>query len=200
MVPIALTCPVWWVARWTARMLASLAVVVAFSLGAASLPVGATAQAGAAQAGAAQPGAARAGIVQAASAFTAPRPSGIPVGHLAGSGPALPGAVHRPLNHWSDRAEARSGGGVASGPAGVVRVAGPVRVGLGRGVAVREGIGARATGASLAGAAGWALAAIVPAGPPASVQRQAPVVRLERQHLLVATAPATVGSRAPPAC
>lgn len=190
MVPIALTCPVWWVARWTARMLASLAVVVAFSLGAASLPVGATAQ----------PGAARAGIVQAASAFTAPRPSGIPVGHLAGSGPALPGAVHRPLNHWSDRAEARSGGGVASGPAGVVRVAGPVRVGLGRGVAVREGIGARATGASLAGAAGWALAAIVPAGPPASVQRQAPVVRLERQHLLVATAPATVGSRAPPAC
>ncbi|MFC8849858.1 MULTISPECIES: hypothetical protein [unclassified Micromonospora] len=40
MLPVALTCPLWWVARWTARMLASLAVVVAFSLGAASLPLG----------------------------------------------------------------------------------------------------------------------------------------------------------------
>ncbi|MFD6717918.1 hypothetical protein AMK25_07690 [Micromonospora sp. TSRI0369] len=38
MLPIALTCPVWWVARWTARMLASLAVVVACSFGAATLP------------------------------------------------------------------------------------------------------------------------------------------------------------------
>ncbi|MFJ5542247.1 hypothetical protein [Micromonospora chalcea] len=42
MLPIALTCPVWWVARWTARMLASLAVVVACSFGAATLPAGAT--------------------------------------------------------------------------------------------------------------------------------------------------------------
>ncbi|WP_174537130.1 hypothetical protein, partial [Micromonospora chalcea] len=41
MLPIALTCPVWWVARWTARMLASLAVVVACSFGAATLPAGA---------------------------------------------------------------------------------------------------------------------------------------------------------------
>ncbi|TDC64642.1 hypothetical protein E1258_07810 [Micromonospora sp. KC207] len=40
MLPVALTCPLWWVARWTARMLTSLAVVVAFSLGAASLPLG----------------------------------------------------------------------------------------------------------------------------------------------------------------
>ncbi len=30
----------WWVARWVARMLASLAVVVACSLGAATLPTG----------------------------------------------------------------------------------------------------------------------------------------------------------------
>ncbi|MGR6318374.1 hypothetical protein Q2K19_00930 [Micromonospora soli] len=50
MLPIALTCPLWWVARWTARMLASLAVVVACSLGAATLPVGVAAQAAAAQA------------------------------------------------------------------------------------------------------------------------------------------------------
>ncbi|PGH45719.1 hypothetical protein COO58_15750 [Micromonospora sp. WMMA1996] len=40
MLPIALTCPVWWVARWAARMLASLAVVVACSLGATTLPAG----------------------------------------------------------------------------------------------------------------------------------------------------------------
>ncbi|MET8836477.1 hypothetical protein ABZV78_21490 [Micromonospora sp. NPDC004540] len=39
MLPIALTCPVWWVARWTARTLASLAVLVACSFGAATLPV-----------------------------------------------------------------------------------------------------------------------------------------------------------------
>ncbi|WP_229397891.1 hypothetical protein [Micromonospora okii] len=38
MLHIALTCPPWWVARWTARMLTSLAVVLAFSLGATSLP------------------------------------------------------------------------------------------------------------------------------------------------------------------
>ncbi|WP_431896817.1 hypothetical protein [Micromonospora haikouensis] len=40
MLPVALTCPLWWVARWTARTLTTLAVVVAFSLGAASLPPG----------------------------------------------------------------------------------------------------------------------------------------------------------------
>ncbi|MEH0822362.1 MULTISPECIES: hypothetical protein [unclassified Micromonospora] len=45
MLPIALTCPVWWVARWTARMLASLAVVVACSFGAATLPAGVAAAA-----------------------------------------------------------------------------------------------------------------------------------------------------------
>ncbi|MEV0006418.1 hypothetical protein AB0H28_29625 [Micromonospora sp. NPDC050980] len=45
MLPIALTCPVWWVARWAARMLASLAVVVAFSLGTATLPAGVAAPA-----------------------------------------------------------------------------------------------------------------------------------------------------------
>ncbi|TYB38736.1 hypothetical protein FXF50_10035 [Micromonospora sp. AP08] len=40
MLPIALTCPVWWVARWIARTLASLAVLAACSFGAATLPVG----------------------------------------------------------------------------------------------------------------------------------------------------------------
>ncbi|SCL55280.1 hypothetical protein [Micromonospora chersina] len=45
MLPIALTCPVWWVARWIARTLASLAVLAACSFGAAALPVGGAATA-----------------------------------------------------------------------------------------------------------------------------------------------------------
>ncbi|MFG1657034.1 hypothetical protein ACGFIY_10945 [Micromonospora chersina] len=45
MLPIALTCPVWWVARWIARTLASLAVLAACSFGAATLPVGGAATA-----------------------------------------------------------------------------------------------------------------------------------------------------------
>lgn len=40
MLPVALTCPAWWVARWTVRMLTSLALVIACSLGAAALPGG----------------------------------------------------------------------------------------------------------------------------------------------------------------
>lgn len=40
MLPVALTCPAWWVARWTVRMLTSLALVIACSLGAAALPDG----------------------------------------------------------------------------------------------------------------------------------------------------------------
>ncbi|MCP3782092.1 hypothetical protein NLX85_01740 [Micromonospora sp. A3M-1-15] len=45
MLPIALACPVWWVARWIARTLASLAVLAACSFGAAALPVGGAATA-----------------------------------------------------------------------------------------------------------------------------------------------------------
>ncbi|MEU9828994.1 hypothetical protein [Micromonospora chersina] len=45
MLPIALTCPVWWVARWITRTLASLAVLAACSFGAAALPVGGAATA-----------------------------------------------------------------------------------------------------------------------------------------------------------
>ncbi|NES31052.1 hypothetical protein GCE86_03870 [Micromonospora terminaliae] len=45
MLPIALTCPLWWVARWTARTLATLAVLVACSFGTATLPLGGAATA-----------------------------------------------------------------------------------------------------------------------------------------------------------
>lgn len=79
-------------------MLASLAVVVAFSLGAATLPVDATAHA-------------------------AP-PSGGPVGHAvhsAGaavqSGSGLPGAVDRPLIRRPDRVDTGSLGAIATGAA-----------------------------------------------------------------------------------
>ncbi|MGC4749717.1 hypothetical protein ACLQ28_29275 [Micromonospora sp. DT201] len=34
MLPVALTCPLWWVARWATRVLTSLAVVAALALGA----------------------------------------------------------------------------------------------------------------------------------------------------------------------
>ncbi|MEU4336268.1 hypothetical protein AB0F59_16845 [Micromonospora lupini] len=42
MLPVALTCPLWWVARWATRVLTSLAVIAALALGAAtSLPASA---------------------------------------------------------------------------------------------------------------------------------------------------------------
>ncbi|MEU7585445.1 hypothetical protein AB0A95_03995 [Micromonospora sp. NPDC049230] len=34
MLPVAFTCPLWWVARWATRVLTSLAVVAALALGA----------------------------------------------------------------------------------------------------------------------------------------------------------------------
>ncbi|WP_430500989.1 hypothetical protein ACQRWP_04800 [Micromonospora trifolii] len=34
MLPVAFTCPLWWVARWATRVLSSLAVVAALALGA----------------------------------------------------------------------------------------------------------------------------------------------------------------------
>ena len=36
--PVALTSPLWWVARWSSRLLTSFAVAVAFSLGGSTLP------------------------------------------------------------------------------------------------------------------------------------------------------------------
>ncbi|SIN42148.1 hypothetical protein [Micromonospora cremea] len=41
MLPAALTCPLWWVARWAARVLASFAVVAALALGAGQAPASA---------------------------------------------------------------------------------------------------------------------------------------------------------------
>ncbi|RLP94487.1 hypothetical protein [Micromonospora sp. CV4] len=41
MLPVALTCPLWWVARWATRMLTSLAVVAALALGSGASPASA---------------------------------------------------------------------------------------------------------------------------------------------------------------
>ncbi|MEV4656082.1 hypothetical protein [Micromonospora sp. NPDC049301] len=41
MLPVALTCPLWWVARWATRVLTSLAVVAALALGAGQAPASA---------------------------------------------------------------------------------------------------------------------------------------------------------------
>ncbi|MGK5523069.1 hypothetical protein ACSNN9_27440, partial [Micromonospora sp. URMC 107] len=38
MATVALTCPLWWVARWAARLLTGLAVAVAFTAGAGAFP------------------------------------------------------------------------------------------------------------------------------------------------------------------
>ncbi|OKI45231.1 hypothetical protein [Micromonospora sp. CB01531] len=101
MLPIALTCPVWWVARWTARMLASLAVVVACSLGAATLPLGPAAAA------------------HAAPAAIAVDTATLRAGHLGGTESAGADPTLRALIRWSGGAAdavVRAGTG-APGPA-----------------------------------------------------------------------------------
>ncbi|MCX5070072.1 hypothetical protein OOJ91_29925 [Micromonospora lupini] len=48
MLPVALTCPLWWVARWATRVLTSFAVIAALAIGAATSPPGSPAPAAAA--------------------------------------------------------------------------------------------------------------------------------------------------------
>ncbi|MEU8262536.1 hypothetical protein AB0C02_18120 [Micromonospora sp. NPDC048999] len=93
MLPIVLTCPMWWVARWTARMLASLAVVVSCSLGAAAVPLGPAVAA------------------QAAANTLAVDP---PTLRAARPGSPEPGSARRVLIRWSDSA-AEAAGPAASG-------------------------------------------------------------------------------------
>ncbi|MFU8873802.1 hypothetical protein [Micromonospora sp. SL4-19] len=172
MLPIALTCPVWWVARWAARVFASLAVVVACSLGAATLPV-----------------------ASAVAAPAAPRTAAGPVdtsalraGHLVapGADPAL-----RAVIHWSDR---------AADPVGQRSPSPEPPTGAGSAGAATgsaERIGPRA---SHTGAAGTGERQVVPVGAPDPVaQRGVVVVPVDRLRVLVGLLPATVGSRAPPA-
>ncbi|MFR9776450.1 hypothetical protein ACL02O_10385 [Micromonospora sp. MS34] len=171
MLPIALTCPVWWVARWTARMLASLAVVVACSLGATTLPVGTAASA---------PAAARlAGPVEGSS--------------RVGKSVAASDSAHaRLLIRWSDRADAagRARSGALGLPAGTATS--PAGSGTRAGSAARS---APRSGAWDRDAAG-ALPGVVPAAAP---PRPTGVVPVGRQRPPAGAPPATAGSRAPPA-
>ncbi|PYC75960.1 hypothetical protein C7C45_02300 [Micromonospora arborensis] len=99
MLPVALTCPLWWVARWATRVLTSLAVVAALALGA---------------------GAASAAVPTASAVPTpsaAPAPSAVPF---------APGALVTSCRPTSPEAAAhpaqvvRAGAGEASSPAGSV--------------------------------------------------------------------------------
>ncbi|MFJ1541455.1 hypothetical protein ACIODS_23155 [Micromonospora chalcea] len=93
MLPIALTCPVWWVARWTARMLASLAVVVACSFGAATLPAGAAPAAAAGPAYVSTPAAPRPEPDRAAERQARPAGAPAPASRATDTLPAGPQPV-----------------------------------------------------------------------------------------------------------
>ncbi|WP_405095249.1 hypothetical protein [Micromonospora sp. NBC_01412] len=103
MLPVAPTCPLWWVARWTARMLTSLAVAVAFSLGAGSLSFD---PAPPADAGGQAPAWSLAGSLPVVGA---PDHDPVPAWSLVGSTPAIGASDHGPA------------------PAAGVRAAGPGR-------------------------------------------------------------------------
>ncbi|MBB5827648.1 hypothetical protein [Micromonospora carbonacea] len=104
MLPVALTCPLWWVVRWTARMLATLAVVVAFSLGAAALPAGAVVPGGV------DPGpAAAAAADSAASAAVVEAPGSAGAATIATTTTTTTGP-------WPSPAEAGPPPGTASAP------------------------------------------------------------------------------------
>ncbi|MFG2108976.1 hypothetical protein [Micromonospora chersina] len=115
MLPIALTCPVWWVARWIARTLASLAVLAACSFGAATLPVGGAAAAPVASSAVApvegltlQPGAAaqhlRDGANRTAAVAMQDSEGGIAVDRQAvAAGGAEPVAASRAVTRPADR-------------------------------------------------------------------------------------------------
>ncbi|WP_089016823.1 hypothetical protein [Micromonospora coriariae] len=56
MPPVALTCPLWWVARWATRILTSLAVVAALAVGSGASPASAAPPASAVSSGSSSSG------------------------------------------------------------------------------------------------------------------------------------------------
>ncbi|WP_236648122.1 hypothetical protein [Micromonospora sicca] len=174
MLPVALTCPLWWVARWTARMLASLAVAVAVacSLGAATLPVGAAAAAQAAP------------VTELASAVPAPS--------WSTTRPALQlgaRAVPEPGDRPEDAGRAPSG--ATAFDAGLVLPGGTT---ADRGRVARASTGA-AAGDVVAGTGQQALP--VGSGSPLAAWRTV-VAAVSKERVPRGTAPAALGSRAPP--
>ncbi|MCO1599380.1 hypothetical protein M8C17_29920 [Micromonospora sp. RHAY321] len=96
MLPVALTCPLWWVARWATRVLTSLAVVAALALGAGTAP----ATASGSMAPASGPTAFTPGLL-------APTPRPAPAGGAAHTTPiGAEGAVEQAGPTWSTDGQA----------------------------------------------------------------------------------------------
>ncbi|MFG1845178.1 hypothetical protein [Micromonospora carbonacea] len=110
MLPVALTCPLWWVVRWTARMLATLAVVVAFSLGAAALPAGAMVPGGV------DPGPAAAVAADPAAADSAASAAVVEAPGSAGAATTAATTTTATIGPWPSPAEAGRPPGAASAP------------------------------------------------------------------------------------
>ncbi|MEV0806042.1 hypothetical protein [Micromonospora sp. NPDC050200] len=97
MLPVALTSPLWWVARWSSRLLTSLAVAAALSLGGPAGPDGGVLPAAATPAGA-QPLAGPA-VPEVSAVRAAGVPSvTLPVGDAPATGHALAGPHAAPLD------------------------------------------------------------------------------------------------------
>ncbi|MFI7428851.1 hypothetical protein ACIBPB_17855 [Micromonospora sp. NPDC049836] len=179
---IALTCPVWWVTRWTARMLATLAVVVACALGAATLPVGAAATARAAT---------DTGVVDAPAGPAGPAEDSDRIGSPARLGQLGAGPVLRPAP--ADLALIRP---AAAGGTSAALV--PARPAAAGGTSATLAL-ARPGAASGTPADGAAVADLPTGGPAAAPAGRAVPRPAERQLAPAGPAPATVGPRAPPA-
>ncbi|WP_433286851.1 hypothetical protein [Micromonospora sp. CA-244673] len=189
MLPIALTCPVWWVARWTARTLATLAVLVACSFGAATLPLGVAATA------------------PVAPAVVAPV-EGLPLRTEAAVGQHLRGAQatssrNVPTTVGADPTAAGTMTGLGGGTIAVTAAGQD----LGRGtIAVTvagQDVGGGITAVTAAGQDVGGAAADTRAVPAVVSVPVAPLSAVTgvtgRPLVLTGLVPATVGSRAPPA-
>ncbi|MCW3815026.1 hypothetical protein ONA91_11215 [Micromonospora sp. DR5-3] len=169
-------------ARWTARMLASLAVVVACSLGAATLPLGPAATA------------------HAASPTVAVDRAALDAGQLGDVRSTGVDRTLRALIRWSDRAAhavARAGAG-SSGPAARIGTGSPEAAGwTASGSAEADSAVAAGPVATRAAAAGDRQVGPVDVLDP--MVRGVVVAPSDRHRVLVGLVPATVGSRAPPA-
>ncbi|PWR11080.1 hypothetical protein DKT68_07020 [Micromonospora acroterricola] len=124
MLPVALTCPLWWVARWAARVLTSLAVVAALALGAGMSPASAAAP----EASGAAPS-----PFTAASAASSAAPGSLTLSSavVPGTGHAAPGVTEAATGHVAAVASVDPQPARAAGPGAVL--AAPTAVTLARG-------------------------------------------------------------------
>ncbi|MEW2431068.1 hypothetical protein AB0877_23910 [Micromonospora sp. NPDC047644] len=103
MLPVAFTCPLWWVARWATRVLTSLAVVAALALGA-----------GPATAATSTPGP---GPMSSVVPTTVAGSSAAFCRHAAPSGPTVTTAGRAPGDDGADATGSGASGAVRPAPA-----------------------------------------------------------------------------------